>query len=850
AIAKTIDDEPLFDIQYEIKYQGQIIDEVDVSKLGTYEITYMVEHLGYIASVKRTVVVEDKIPPDLIIPSNITLKVEEVQDYNFMEGVSVSDNSLETITVTLTSDIIIYPGEYTVVYSASDSSGNTTTKTRYVTVIDVGYPVITILGNNPVNVNVENAYTDAGATAIDDVDGDITEKIKITGTVDVNVVGTYTVKYTVNDKAGNETIATRTVNVIDNVPPIITFGTNGNSTYAKSRNTMVNVSDTHSSINTSSLKYLWNTSTATPSEGSINGAFTNGVTLSTPLDVTGEYYLWILAKDIVGNTIIQRSNGFRLDNINPVITLNGNSTVNVNVGTSYTDAGATATDVHSGINGNVISSGTVNINVPGTYIITYTVTDNAGNTALTTRTVKVIDNVPPTITFGTNGNSTYAKSRSTTVNVSDAHSTVSSRHYQWTTSTTAPSSASFTTTFTNGGTLNTPAGVTGGRYLWIKGVDSSGNERIGRSNVFNLDNSAPVISGVSLSAGSITTNSYIITRSGNATDAHSGLATNPYIYQTSPDGSTWTTICTNNTTTCEITGLSSGTTYYYRLCINDNLGHQSCLGSQTVTTSTPPQYLYYSAYLGGSNPYRLYRTNLEGSGRTTITQGDYEILTVAANSEYLYYGAYLGGSNPYRLYRTNLSGSSKTTITQGDYEILTVAANSEYLYYGAYLGGSNPYRLYRTNLSGSSKTTITQGDYKILTVAANSEYLYYGAYLGGSNPYRLYRTNLSGSSKTTITQGSNEIIEVATNNQYLYYAVKSSSSSYKIYRTNLEGNSRITVVDSGSEIIAIATNNQYLYYAVKSSSSSYKVYRVNLEGSGRSTVIDSSWKITNMGITP
>ncbi|MDD4719054.1 MAG: DUF5011 domain-containing protein, partial [Bacilli bacterium] len=724
---------------------------------------------------------------------------------------------------------------------------------------------ITILGNNPITINVENAYTDLGATAYDEVDGDITVDIITTGTVDVNVVGTYTVKYTVSDKAGNETIATRTVNVIDNVPPIITFGTNGNSTYAKSRNTMVNVSDTHSSINTSSLKYLWNTSTATPSEGSINGVFTNGVTLSTPLSVTGEYYLWILAKDIVGNTTIQRSNGFKLDNTKPVITLNGNSTVNVNVGTSYTDAGATATDVHSGINGNVISSGTVNINVPGNYTITYTVTDNAGNTSVTTRTVKVLDNVPPTIAFGTNGNSAYAKSRSTTVNVSDAHSTVSSRHYQWTTSTTAPSSASFTTTFTNGGTLNTPSGVTGGYYLWIKGVDSSGNERIQRSNVFNLDNTGPVISAVSLSAGSITTNSYIITRVGNATDAHSGLAASPYIYQTSSNGSTWTTICTNNTTTCNITGLSSGTTYYYRLCINDNLGHQSCLGSQTVITSTPPQYLFYNLDLGSgySDRYRIYRTTLSGGSKTTVRQNeDSNAKNVAVNNQYLYYSIDLGSgySNRHRVYRTNLSGGSNTAIRQSsDGVVNNVAANNQYLYYSVDFGSSysNRYRIYRITSGGTSSTSVIQGNDNILSIATNSQYLYYNVDLGSSysNRYRIYQTNLSGGSKTTVIQGNDKILNVATNGQYLYYSVdlgSSYSNRYRIYRTNLSGGSKTTAIQDDDIIFNLATNSQYLYYSVdlgSGYSNRYRIYRTNLSGGSSTAVVQGGNKIPSLTVS-
>ena len=62
-------------------------------------------------------------------------------------------------------------------------------------------------------INVGDEYVELGATAIDDIDGDITEKIIISGEVDAETAGTYTVTYTVTDRAGNVAEETRTVNV-------------------------------------------------------------------------------------------------------------------------------------------------------------------------------------------------------------------------------------------------------------------------------------------------------------------------------------------------------------------------------------------------------------------------------------------------------------------------------------------------------------------------------------------------------------------------------------------------------------------------------------------------------------
>jgi len=67
-----------------------------------------------------------------------------------------------------------------------------------------------------------------------------------------------------------------------------------------------------------------------------------------------------------------------IDTIAPVITINGSETIILNKGEQYTEQGATAQDNVDGPT-TVIISGTVNTSIPGTYIITYTSTDQAGN---------------------------------------------------------------------------------------------------------------------------------------------------------------------------------------------------------------------------------------------------------------------------------------------------------------------------------------------------------------------------------------------------------------------------------------------------------------------------------------
>lgn len=262
---------------------------------------------------------------------------------------------------------------------------------------DVIPPVITVLGDNPVSIFVGDTYSDAGSTATDAVDGNVTNNVVVTGLVNPNAPGTYTITYSVTDVAGNQAITTRTINVIDNIAPVITFNPTGNTIYAKSRSVVINVSDV-GVIDNNSLKYQWTTSTTQPLTDTFTTTFTNGQSITTPVAVSGTYYLWAIAKDTANNQIISSSNAFNLDNVKPLITRNGSATVTVSKGAVYSDAGATATD---NIDASVVvnASGTVNVNVIGTYTITYNATDTALNAATAvTRTVNVVDISAPVIT--------------------------------------------------------------------------------------------------------------------------------------------------------------------------------------------------------------------------------------------------------------------------------------------------------------------------------------------------------------------------------------------------------------------------------------------------------------------
>ena len=89
--------------------------------------------------------------------------------------------------------------------------------------VDTTKPIITLLGDATITLTVGTTYTDAGATATDDVDGNITSSIHVTGLpIDISSEGNYTVTYSVSDSAGNMAdVATRNVTVEAVVNPKI-----------------------------------------------------------------------------------------------------------------------------------------------------------------------------------------------------------------------------------------------------------------------------------------------------------------------------------------------------------------------------------------------------------------------------------------------------------------------------------------------------------------------------------------------------------------------------------------------------------------------------------------------------
>ena len=74
-------------------------------------------------------------------------------------------------------------------------------------------PALQLVGAASISIPAGELYVDQGATAEDDIDGDITDLIETSGPINPTAVGTQTITYRVADRAGNISSASRTVNV-------------------------------------------------------------------------------------------------------------------------------------------------------------------------------------------------------------------------------------------------------------------------------------------------------------------------------------------------------------------------------------------------------------------------------------------------------------------------------------------------------------------------------------------------------------------------------------------------------------------------------------------------------------
>ena len=267
--------------------------------------------------------------------------------------------------------------------------------------IDTEPPVITLSSASPALVAHGGEYTDRSVNGVNTGAGETLATV-ITGpaamtvnAVDTTAAGDYTYTYTATDRAGNvSTPVTRTVTVsAANTPPVAHAG--GDQAVDTGASVTLNGSGS-SDPDGDTLRYAWTQDSGT--DVTLSDPTAARPTFDAP-DAAGELVFTLTVTDdadpSASHTAMVTVTVTRpRDTVAPVITLLGDSPLEVNQGATYTDPGATASDDTDGdldSAGIVVGGDTVDTDTIGAYNVTYDVSDAAGNAAATvTRIVRVV----------------------------------------------------------------------------------------------------------------------------------------------------------------------------------------------------------------------------------------------------------------------------------------------------------------------------------------------------------------------------------------------------------------------------------------------------------------------------
>ena len=225
-------------------------------------------------------------------------------------------------------------------------------------------PSIDLKGKNPTIVKYESKYVEKGYKA-SFLGKDITKDVKVSGKVNIKKLGEYKIKYKV--KSGMFTrVVIRKVLVKDLEKPKMDISKDD--------------------------VYVCPGSSFVPEKVKATDNYDKKVKVTNILnkDKTEVTYQ---AKDSSGNVTEVKKKIIYKDKDAPKITLNGEETMYISLGTSFNDPGVKVEDNCDGEIKDVKVEGSVNGNQLGDYTITYSATDKAGNTSSATRKVIVSNGV-------------------------------------------------------------------------------------------------------------------------------------------------------------------------------------------------------------------------------------------------------------------------------------------------------------------------------------------------------------------------------------------------------------------------------------------------------------------------
>jgi hypothetical protein len=340
---------------------------------------------GNQSSCSFMVIVNDSQPPVLKVPANIVQHTDTgtcSAVVSFTPSASDICSSQVAISCNPPSGSSFNNGTSTVVCRATDSSGNSITNSFTVTVEDKEAPVIACPQNIrvPSDFGKSTAVVDFTVSATDNCGTPTVVSDPLSGTA--FPMGTNTVTSTATDASGNKSTCTFLVIVRDIEPPKITCPISE-----------LVVSNTPG-LCSAPVNYA---------VGATDNMHMGGVVCQPPTGAVfpvGTNKVTCVATDEGGNTNACSFMVIVRDVDKPSLQLVGGASTTVECHTPFNDPGATANDNCGGnLTPSIKVTGVLDVNTPGAYTRTYTVTDASGNSASATRTIRVVDTRAPVVTL-------------------------------------------------------------------------------------------------------------------------------------------------------------------------------------------------------------------------------------------------------------------------------------------------------------------------------------------------------------------------------------------------------------------------------------------------------------------
>jgi hypothetical protein len=354
-------------------------DTPSAFSLGDTTVTWTAtDSSGNTATATQLVSVVDTTAPTITAPENITVEAASRSGTSVSIGEATATDAIGVESITNDAPEAFGLGTTTVTWSATDAAGNTATATQTITVSDTTAPTITAPAditteatsyeNNSIPLNLP-ATSDAVSDVL--IENDAPAEFSLGQTI---------VTWTATDEAGNSATATQTITIVDTTAPTITAPAD------------ITTEATSKSENTIALE------APITSDNVGVESVTNDAPDKFPV---GETIVTWTANDSAGNSESVSQKIIIVDTVPPKFAKLGGITVEAssvedNHVTLDTPSVSDILDIIS------LTSDAPNTYALGETIVTWTATDESGNSATATQLVTIVDTTAPNLTIPQN----------------------------------------------------------------------------------------------------------------------------------------------------------------------------------------------------------------------------------------------------------------------------------------------------------------------------------------------------------------------------------------------------------------------------------------------------------------